>query len=154
MGLDMYLFAKKYLWHSYGENKSKDQDYIDAVKGLKIPGTDEMKIKQLEFEAAYWRKANAIHQWFVTNVQDGTDDCGDYSVSKEQLKELSDICHLVLLDRNRAIELLPPQGGFFFGSTDLDEYYYNDIEDTAEKIDKLLATPGIETLDFYYHSSW
>ena len=24
---------------------------------------------------AYWRKANAIHSWFVENCQDGVDEC-------------------------------------------------------------------------------
>ena len=27
-------------------------------------------------EVGYWRKANAIHGWFVRNVQNGKDDCG------------------------------------------------------------------------------
>ena len=47
-------------------------------------------------DLGYWRKANQIHRWFVENVQDGTDDCGEYEVSKEQLEELLDICREVL----------------------------------------------------------
>lgn len=41
----------------------------------------------------YWRKANAIHRWFVENVQDGEDDC-DYhrEVTAEDLKELRALC--------------------------------------------------------------
>lgn len=41
----------------------------------------------------YWRKANAIHRWFVENVQDGEDDC-DYhrEVTAEDLTELRDLC--------------------------------------------------------------
>ena len=38
-------------------------------------------------EVGYWRKANQIHKWFVDNVQDGVDDCGEYKVTKEQLIE-------------------------------------------------------------------
>lgn len=43
-------------------------------------------------EIGYWRKANAIHNWFVENVQNGVDDCGEYEVSKSDLKELLSLC--------------------------------------------------------------
>lgn len=46
-------------------------------------------------EVGYWRKANAIHKWFVDNVQDGEDDCGSYEVDREQLERLLHLCHLV-----------------------------------------------------------
>ena len=47
-------------------------------------------------EVAYWRKANAIHGWFVDHVQNGVDDCGDYEVTKEQLEELLETTNKVL----------------------------------------------------------
>lgn len=43
-------------------------------------------------EIMYWRKANAVHKWFVDNVQGGEDDCGYYLVTKEQLEQLKEIC--------------------------------------------------------------
>lgn len=46
--------------------------------------------------AIYWRKANAIHNWFVANVQGGNDDCGRYDVDVEQLVVLHDLCRKVL----------------------------------------------------------
>jgi hypothetical protein len=51
-----------------------------------------------------------------------------------------------------AEELLPTQSGFFFGSTDYDEYYIDDIKHTIEVLEPLLSEddPG----DIYYHSSW
>ena len=39
-------------------------------------GLDMMLIYE-DNQIASWRKANAIHKWFVDNVQDGVDDCGD-----------------------------------------------------------------------------
>jgi len=39
-------------------------------------------------EVGYWRKANAIHKWFVDNVQNGEDDCQRYDVTPAQLTEL------------------------------------------------------------------
>ena len=49
-----------------------------------------LKNKNFDFgkEVCYWRKSNAIHNWFVNNIQDGKDDCGLYPVSKEKIKEL------------------------------------------------------------------
>lgn len=49
-------------------------------------------------EIGYWRKANAIHRWFVENVQNGEDDCRDYFVTKEQLTELLNLVNQVLAD--------------------------------------------------------
>ena len=51
-----------------------------------------------------------------------------------------------------AESLLPTQEGFFFGSTDYDEYYMRDIEDTIKTIEPLLAEDEQDT--FYYQSSW
>lgn len=48
-----------------------------------------------------------------------------------------------------AEELLPCQSGFFFGSTDYDEYYIKDIEDTIQIIEDALKEETV-----YYHSSW
>ena len=43
-------------------------------------------------EVAYWRKANAIHRWFVNNVQDGIDECQETIVTRNQLFTLLQIC--------------------------------------------------------------
>jgi len=42
--------------------------------------------------AVYWRKANAIHKWFVDNLADGVDDCRPLWVSTDHLKELFLTC--------------------------------------------------------------
>ena len=47
-------------------------------------------------EVAYWRKANAIHKWFVDNIQDHQDDCGEYIVPREKLVELLETVEEVL----------------------------------------------------------
>ena len=51
--------------------------------------------KSIIEDVGYWRKANAIHKWFVDNIQDGEDDCGYYEVAPEQLEELLNICKLI-----------------------------------------------------------
>lgn len=142
MGLDMYLSAKWFNW-SYGDDQKVE------IKGLDLHGNS---LKYIETEAGYWRKANAIHEWFVNNVQDGDDDCRSYYVSRDKLKELRSVCEAVLGDIGSAMNLLPTVSGFFFGSTDYDEFYYKDLELTIEIIDKALALP--DNWEFEYSSSW
>lgn len=108
----------------------------------------------IEQEVAYWRKANHIHNWFVENVQDGEDDCGIYEVSKEQLEDLLNVCKLVKVNPAVAPEYLPTTSGFFFGSTDYDEYYMQDIEYTIEVLDKVLKETDFEKQMIAYGSSW
>lgn len=106
-------------------------------------------------QVGYWRKANAIHNWFVENIQGGVDDCNYHrEVRKEDLEELLDVCHEVLTNPDLAELRLPTQGGFFFGGTDYDEYYIQDIKDTIDIITKVLETTDFEKEMIYYVSSW
>ena len=41
--------------------------------------------------------------------------------------------------------------GFFFGGTDIDEYYYEDLEETVKIVEECEKYPEDE---FTYHSSW
>ena len=156
MGLDMYLVGKRYLLGFDKDDQKISNDISEMFPELKnLPNRfgSASPVKQIEVEVGYWRKANAVHDWFVKNVQDGEDDCGYYHVSREQLKKLRDLCQQVLAERERAHELLPTTVGFFFGSTDYDEWYFNGLESTIEIIDSALALPA-HMWDLEYHSSW
>ena len=145
MGLDMYLFAKRFMW--YNEDNLK-QEVASAFPEL----PEGVLPKEVQFEVGYWRKANAVHKWFVDNVQEDNDDCGYYYVSKNKLKELKSLCEQVLKDNEKASELLPTQSGFFFGNTDYGMMYEEDLENTIQIIDRALAMPAGYELE--YHSSW
>ena len=101
----------------------------------------------------YWRKANAIHKWFVDRVQDGEDNCSEYEVTLKQLEELLAVIDEVLENPDRAGELLPPQEGFFFGSRDMDQWYWDDLKQTQSKLQELF-TRDWKSWDFYYRASW
>ena len=152
MGLDMYLEARRFMW-SFDDGSGKDADTVRKIREA-LPELGDMRVNYVTAEAAYWRKANAIHAWFVANVQDGEDDCGHYHVSREKLEELASICNEVLEDMDKADELLPTQSGFFFGSTDYDEWYQRNLEYTRDRIRALLDNPELESWEFQYHSSW
>lgn len=110
---------------------------------------------RIKEEVGYWRKANAIHKWFVDNVQDGIDDC-DYhrEVTKEDLEKLLDVCHKVICNIHLAEGLLPTESGFFFGSTQYDEWYIADLKRTIDICNLALVTTDFEKQMIYYRSSW
>lgn len=150
MGLDMYLTAKRYL----SEYTEADKEIINVIKAEQIDGMGDMTPKEICCRAMYWRKANAIHRWFVEHVQEGVDDCREYELESGKLRELESLCLTVLKERGKATEKLPPQEGFFFGKAEVDDYYWEYLQDTADGIAKLLATDGIKGWSFTYQSSW
>lgn len=84
MGLDMYLTRNFFIYQPLD-----DEPPVVEVKGIPVnPG----KVQTVTERVGYWRKENQIHAWFVENVQKGTDDCGEYDVSLEQLMELRGLC--------------------------------------------------------------
>ena len=151
MGLDMYLEKEIYVGGNYEHREVKGTlKYSVMGKEISIPTS---KVFSIVLHAGYWRKANHIHKWFVDTCQDGNDNCQRSYISIEQLKKLQDLCKKVLANHNLASELLPAQSGFFFGSTDYDEWYFSNIESTVKIIDDILSdTP--EKYEFYYLSSW
>lgn len=205
MGLDMSLKLRKH--PSKGRNKDNIvvRYYIKNKEeiGYELPDINTNKIKYNQamikksdevidiYELAYWRKANAIHKWFVDNVQKGNDNCKDYRVSRRNLLNLLELVtdvldHCELKDgkiRNgytfkkflwksykkynkvkgkvltrKSIkycqEKLPTQEGFFFGNTDYNEYYYNDLVYTKERLSYILENYNLSKDKIYYSSSW
>jgi len=184
----MYLSKRTYV-KNWEHMKPSELHEITVKQGnLVRKDIRPERISNIVEEIIYWRKANAIHAWFVKNVQDGEDDCGDYYVSTENLTELRDLCVKVvkaselvagkvmngygltkdgkkdpnwvdgklIKDPTVARELLPPQEGFFFGNTDFDEWYLEDIKRTADELTKVLEESEGKGYggSYYYNSSW
>ena len=154
MGLDMNLYAKRYLWARWNDQQPRksDDDLVDAIHNA-LPESRSMEPRYVIAEAMYWRKANAIHGWFVENCQDGEDDCREYEVERSQLEALRDLCKDILEhpDAERDEDLEPTEG-FFFGSAEKDEWYYKDLENTVEGLTKALELP--DQYYFTYQASW
>lgn len=148
MGLDMYLSAKRYL----SEYDVQEKEVADTISKQPMFAKVGKRIKEVTIEAMYWRKSNAIHGWFVDNVQDGEDNCSEYYVPHEKLTELLELCKEVVATKNP--DLLEPRGGFFFGSTDADDWYYEDINRTIKELEELLGNEELKVWSFYYQSSW
>ena len=99
----------------------------------------------------YWRKANAIHAYIVGNYAED-DDCTPIELDRTDIKELRNRCLDVLCDRSLAEKLLPTQSGFFFGSTDYDEDYFEELERTEKELTELLRDEKWDYLE--YQASW
>jgi len=151
MGLDMYLQRKFYV-QNWSFMEDKEKHFITIAKGNEPSTIPTDKIVFITTEEMRWRKANAIHQWFVDNVQEGADNCRNYDVSKEQLKDLLKLCKEIKEENSKAEELLPSQEGFFFGSYEYDEWYFDGINETIEIIERVLKID--EDWSFEYNSCW
>ena len=150
MGLDMYLNKRTYV-QQWEHQKPEEKYKVVVTKGGESANIDPKKVKYIIEEAGYWRKQNQIHRWFVENIQNGTDDCGEYYVSKADLETLLELCEKVKADNSLADELLPGVSGFFFGGTEYDEWYFDGIDNTIEILKEALED---ENGEYLYSSSW
>lgn len=77
-------------------------------------------------------------------------------MTAEQLEALLKLVTKVLKTKNAS--LLEPTPGFFFGSTDVDERYWDDLEFTKKELTRVLALHKKEKKDalcwFTYRASW
>ena len=141
--------------------------------GLDMALTATCKGKLASEASIYWRKANAIHGWFVKNAQQGIDDCRTYSVDLNQLRQLVSTCLKVKAAWQAAVDcsnyedvyindvlrdmvgdLLPPTQGFFFGGCDIDADYMGDVQFTADRLTEILSHPDVEDYEFTYIGWW
>jgi hypothetical protein len=159
MGLDMYLDKSHYVggWNHSSEEEKEKYNTILKIFPYDTPCQYSPHMR-VEICVAYWRKANQIHNWFVENVQGGRDECQTSYVSPEQLTELRDLCQELLVNKDvdQAMELLPPVRGFFFGSDEIDEWYWKGLEYTVEVLTNILKSEDEDSLgaDYVYRSSW
>ena len=169
--------------------KAEDLEYLMGLIETRYWAWDDghqFPHERIYEQVAYWRKANAIHKWFVDNVQDGKDDCRYHrEVTERDLEKLRDACKEViesavlikgkvkngerikdgkwepiyqdgLLVANPEVchKILPCEDGFFFGSTEYNEWYMNDIKNTYIKAVELLEQTDFEKQRLFYCSSW
>ena len=130
----------------------------DAHGKLKIAGIKShiqiSRVKHITEEVIVWRKANAIHKWFVDNVQDGNDNNCQYVVSTEKLKQLILLCKQVQKDPDNAPDILPTQEGFLFGNTKYDNRYFQNIDYTVDALKNEFAMGEDNRQEYIYQSDW
>lgn len=147
MGLDMYLTKRHGFW---AHNKDAVVSIDCTHKSIRPD-----RIKYIDEEIMYWRKANHIHKWFV-DISEEEDNCQDIEISRDQLIKLRDRLQQVEADHSLAAELLPCQEGFFFGSTEYDEGYFDDCARTLRMLQEELGVEALvgEDVWYVYRASW
>ncbi|EOB3448252.1 hypothetical protein ACVEQ0_002504 [Enterococcus faecalis] len=121
MGLDMWLYEK-------------EQEKVEAQA------------------IGYWRKANQIRAFFASYAPELIgENIEMLAVNKEMLLELKRRINCCLTERNENIssELLPTSQGFFFGSSEYDGWYYEQLENTLPIIEEALIAINNNNLVFY-----
>lgn len=149
--------------------------YKRTITGPKADAIKTERIQEISEEIFYWRKANQIHAFFMQDVAE--DRSQDVDVSPDRLQNLHARCvriinecpltdgvegkwvqntelGKILSNQDLAAELLPTKDGFFFGSTDYDEYYLADIQETHDMLEELFKQPKWDHADYSYEASW
>lgn len=158
MGLDMYLIKRK-----KGEKKD---------------------LWSFEDELIYWRKANQIHKFFCDNakeiepqvsyrvlksdleelvkrcskvlevakVEKGSVQNGYHFENGEMIPNLEEGEYIA--NQYDVAKILPTCSGFFFGSTDYDQWYLEDVKYTKEALEVLIPTIDFDNEEVYYLASW
>ena len=173
MGLDMYLEIRRdeYVSH-YTKSKTLKKEWSKFIKengpGL-VSEAPRMVSRKTTWEVGYWRKANQIHNWFLEHcgprdyeTGEVIDDCRSIEIPVDSLEQLLEECKMVLADHSLAQVYLPAQSGFFFGSTDYDEYYFEDLEDTVKILEPVIEfmhnikdkCKSNDWYDVIYTASW
>ena len=147
MGLDMYMYRKLYVknW----ELEKEDRYEVTVTRNGKVL-EDWSNPTYIEKEVGYWRKFNALHGYIVDEFAGGLDNCEQIYLSKEDLQKILDT--LIEVYETKDATKLPPTEGFFFGSTDVDEYYWDDVKQSIEAFKTYAADD--EWVDYFYTASW
>lgn len=172
----MYLSKKTYV-KNFDYFKPEVRCEVMVSQGGKPHKTIKSeRIREVIEEVGYWRKFNALHGWFVNECGDGEDECQEMYVSKDKLKEILNILKQVktLLDNSKVVtkvltdwnneeyevsvydceevsNLFPPTEGFFFGSTEIDDHFKEEVERSITIFEESVNDDSGE---YYYQASW
>lgn len=111
MGLDMYLYAEKDVSNydyvtikgELDRVENSEYDKIITASGMDTLPTSQYPSVSVRKKVAYWRKANAIHGWFVRELANGKDECQEIYVTREDLVNLRNECVNALANRANAV---------------------------------------------------
>lgn len=156
MGLDMYLTKKHYIGNKYRRSAHLVKVIVpEDQKDVVFPTAKikDERISEITEEVAYWRKANHIHKWFVDNIQEGNDDCGEYYVSQNDIKKLLEVVNKVL-DASKLIKGKIQNGSRSY-TNDKGEYIKNEpiMEDGEYIEDPTIAKKLLPVQEGFFFGS-
>ena len=144
MGLDITFYKAKRLKDNETKErleeirKELDAEYLKSIDERNSKLINELEDEKEKInpwnEVAYFRKVNFLIPFFGYE-----ENCSNIEIDKYQVEDLIEACKEVLANHDKASFLLPTQEGFFFGSTDYDDWYFDDVQNVKEKFEEILA---------------
>ena len=144
MGLDITFYKAKRLKDNETKErleeirKELDAEYLKSIDERNSKLINELEDEKEKInpwnEVAYFRKVNFLIPFFGYE-----ENCSNIEIDKYQVEDLIEACKEVLVNHDKASFLLPTQEGFFFGSTDYDDWYFDDVQNVKEKFEEILA---------------
>jgi hypothetical protein len=100
-------------------------------------------------EDMYYRKVNFLYAYFADRLDN--EQC---IVTLADCKKIIKYAETILetRDTDLAAKLLPTQSGFFFGSTEYNDYYFDDVRDVLEQFSEYIDDWTDDTIGWVYFS--
>lgn len=153
MGLDSYLYAHTFVSSLYGEEG--EAEIFNSIKELMRASPfveeDQLHFAGAKIQVGYWRKFNALHNYIIKNIANGVDICNPIEFTRHEITKLVSVLEEV--NEDNAVELFPTTSGFFFGSTDYDDYYFKQVNNAKQFFSNLLENSP-KNWTFTYQASW
>ena len=103
-----------------------------------------------DYEIGDWRKFNALQNYMEVNFGEGEEiNCKDIQLTEPDIGTLLVILKKVSADHSLAEKLFPNTTGFFYGSQDYDEYYFEEIDRSINLFEKALEE--LEDNEVFYN---
>jgi hypothetical protein len=147
MALDSFINMVTYVGANHPHNKVTGNVSI-RIGNTKLP-INIHDVVYVTSRAMSFHNLYQIHMWFVSNVQDGEDDAGEYRIPFETLQELRNVIQEVVEkhDDTTAQNLLPLS---YYDDTSFDKVYYRQLYMARKQIDNFLKNLSDDIKDRSY----
>ena len=124
-----------------------------SVDVMKCEKDQILNVTCAKFDA-YFRKVNFLYKYFED--KGSMVDEWYAPVTTEDLEDIIARCDRILKDKDEetAHAELPTTNGFFFGSTDYDKWYFNDVKDCKKQLKRFLKLMQKKGDNAYIIFSW
>ena len=168
MGLDMYFSRRTYVGKLKNTKDSDNRWSERDVNNMELKFDDAdlshinlKNVRYIEEVFGEFRKFNALHGYVVDNFASGVDNCEMIYLDIDDIIKIHETLSLVkeslsIGDKVIAEQTLPPQAGFFFGSTEIDKWYEEDVNEAVEVFGKIIEEHSMVgyNASYSYQASW
>lgn len=169
MGLDIHFYKQKRLEGQAKEAcrhlEAKYEELVQEIARLEDKGNNDATLEKLyeekekcsldvkkltEFtEVAYFRKVNFLVDFFGYK-----ENLSEVTITREKIELLIKKCKIVLENNELVKDLLPTVPGFFFGSLEYDEDYFESVADVLHEFEKILSDTDFDTHEIIMWCWW